>query len=460
MGTITLRDEEQRKLEILGRLEAGALSVEVAASLLGVSARQVRRQRVRYRQRGAASVVHGNRGRQAANRVAAEVQVRIVSLAGAGGKYHDLNVSHLQELLAQEEQIVIGRSTLDRLLKAAGLRSKRRATPPPHRRKRLRRPAEGMLVQIDGSSFAWLEERGAKATLLGAIDDATSKVLGLHFRPSEDQAGYLLLLRSLVQTHGLPLSIYHDRHTILRSPKQPTLEEELRGQTPMSQVQRLLAELGVESIPAYSPQAKGRIERLWGSLQERLTKELRLHGITTLEAANAFLPDFLVRYNARFARAPADPNSAWVPGTALDYDYHFAAREKRKVRADHCISYANQELQLLLDKRHASLAHKTVTVHVVPEGNLYVYHGHCRIPYRQLPPKLQAATESSAPQVVPGEGGADEGGADEGGADEGGADEANATTGGGTAPPVQAPQGTKRTTASQRAWLYNRHWPT
>ena len=124
--------------------------------------------------------------------------------------------------------------------------------------------------------------------MIGAIDDATGQVLFLLLRPTEDQVGYILLLRAIAYEYGLPMSIYHDRHTILRSPKQPTLDDELAGQPPMSQVQRMMAELGIESITAHSPQAKGRIERLWGILQDRLTKELRLAGVTTLEDANAF----------------------------------------------------------------------------------------------------------------------------------------------------------------------------
>jgi transposase len=449
MRTITLNGKQQRKVEILTRLEAGGISVGEAAMLLGISERQVRRQRVRYRERGMASVVHGNGGRTPANRTDEEVLVRIVALAGPAGKYHDLNVSHLQELLVQEEQIVIGRSTLDRLLKQAGVRQKRRPTPVTHRRKRQRRSAEGMLVQIDGSPFAWLEARGPRAVLVGAIDDATGKVLFLQFRPTEDQVGYLLLLRSLAQAYGLPMSIYHDRHTILRSPKQPTLDEQLNRQTPMSQIQRIMAELGIESIPAYSPQAKGRIERLWGTLQARLTKELRLHNIATLEAANAFLPDFIIRYNAHFAREPQDHNSAWVPlPEDLDINYYFAVRETRKVRADHCISFGRQLLQLLPGKRDPSLTNQTVTVHVVPEGDIYLYQGKRRIDHRQLPPepsaqrcamttpddqqegKAQPARQAPKRKVV--------------------------TL---TSPPAaQTPVRTATLTARQRAWLFGQRW--
>ena len=422
MRTITLNPKQQREVEILTRVEAGALDVGVASELLGVSVRQVRRLRVRFRQEGLAVGVHGNCGRPPTNRTAPAVREQILVLAGPGGKYQDLNVCHLQELLAEEEEIVIGRSTLDRLLKQAGLRQVAKRVRRVHRRCRLRRAAEGMLLQMDSSPFAWLEARGPHADLVGAIDDATGKVLFLRLRPSEDQIGYLWLLRSVAQRYGLPMSIYHDRHTILRSPKQPTLEEQLAGQAPMSQIQRVLAELGIESIAAYSPQAKGRIERLWGTLQDRLTKELRLAGISSLEAANAFLPAFIARYNARFAKAPQDPHSAWVPlPDDLDLNYYFALRETRTVRADHCISFAGRLLQLLPAPREPSLVGQRITVHVVPEGDIYLYHGQ-----RPLAHRLCVAPAPAAPQPPQ------------------------------ELLPVSQPAAPKRT-ARQRAWLFGQH---
>jgi len=340
-------------------------------------------------------VVHGNCGRRPANRTDPGLVARILDLAGPGGRYHDLNTCHLQELLAREERIEIGRSTLDRLLKQAGVRRRAKTGPPVHRRRRLRRAAEGMLLQIDASPFAWLEERGPKSSLIGAIDDATGKVLHLELRPSEDQIGYLLLLRSIAQRNGLPMSIYHDRHTILRSPKQATLEDQLAGQPPMSQIQRIMAELGIEAIPAYSPQAKGRIERLWGTLQDRLTKELRLANVTTLEQANAFLPAFIERYNARFAKAAQDPEPAWVPLPAdLDLAYYFALRETRKVGRDHCIRFAGCSWQLLPGPQEPSLVEKRISVHCVPEGDIYLYAGKRRLAFQAL---VAAATAPAQP---------------------------------------------------------------
>jgi transposase len=405
MRTITLNPKQQREVEILTRLEAGALDVSSAAQLLGVSARQVRRLRRRFRQEGMPAVIHGNCGRPPANRTDPAVVARILALAGPGGQYHDLNVCHLQQLLAEQEQITIGRATLDRLLKEAGLRTPARSGPPVHRRRRERWAAEGMLLQIDGSPFDWLEGRGPKASLLGAIDDASGKIAYLHFRPTEDQVGYLLLLRTVAQDYGLPMSIYHDRHTILRSPKQPTLEQQLAGQIPMSQIQRIMAELGIESITAHSPQAKGRIERLWGTLQDRLTKELRLSGITTLAEANAFLTGFMPRFNARFAKPPHDPAPAWVPLPAeLDLAYYFAIRETRKVGADHCIRFLGQLLQLQPSPQTPSLVHQTVSVHVVPEGDIHVYHGRHRIAHHPLAerpvPLAQPSAEAQRPATA------------------------------------------------------------
>ena len=399
--------KQQRTVEILSRLDGRRLDVRTAGEMLGVGERQVYRLQASYRREGLAAVVHGNQGRTPRNRTDPALVERIVALAGPGGKYQDLNTCHLQDLLEREEQIVIGRSTLDRLLKASGVRPKSKRGRPIHRRRRPRRLAEGMLVQIDGSPFAWLEERGPKGVLMGAVDDATGKIVSLLFRPTEDQIGYLLLLRSIAQRYGLPMSIYHDRHTILRSPKQPTVEEQLAGQAPMSQIQRVMADLGIESIPAYSPQAKGRIERLWGILQDRLTKELRLAGISTLEAADAWLPGFIEGYNRQFAKVPADPIDAWVP-LAADFDtsYHFASRQTRVVTEDHCISYQGHKLQLLPDAQTPNLANQRVAVHVVPEGDIHLYLG--KLPVRHQPvvptqaaPPAPAPTPSTAKQPKP-----------------------------------------------------------
>lgn len=257
-------------------------------------------------------------------------------MAGPTGRYHDFNVSHLAELLARDEGIKIPRSTLSRLLIAHHIRPRQSTKTKVKRMQRERKSAEGMMLQTDGSPHDWLEGRAPEMDLLGAIDDATGKVVYAHFRPSEDQIGYLLMLRNVALRYGLPHILYHDRHTILRSPKQATLEDELAGRKPQSQIQRIIEHLGITSIPALSPQAKGRIERLWQTFQDRLRKEMRLAGIDSLEQANRFLETFIPAYNQRFAKPARDPQSAWRPlPPELDLDRLFSTATERKVKVLH-----------------------------------------------------------------------------------------------------------------------------
>jgi transposase len=391
MRTLTLSTRQQRRAEVLTRLSAGQLSTPDAAQLLGVTLRQVQRLRRRFAARGLPSVVHGNTGRAPSNRTDPAIVGRLAALCGTGGKYHDFNVSHLCDLLARDEQIQLPRSTLSRLLRVAGVRA-----PPPRRAavKRMRRErksAEGMMLQIDATPFDWLEGRGPRMALSAAIDDATSRVVYASFRPTEDQAGYLLMLRSIATTYGLPRLLYHDRHTILRSPKAPTLEDELAGRRPASQFQRVTAALGITGIAALSPQAKGRIERRWRTLQDRLTKELRLASIDTLDGANLFLPAFLASYNVRFAQPARDPQRAWrALAEGADLHYHFSTSEERRVRRDHTIAWLGRTLQLVPGKDEPSLSSHSVEVRVSPEGEVAIYHEGRRVMHREVAPQAAA----------------------------------------------------------------------
>jgi hypothetical protein len=223
----------------------------------------------------------------------------------------------------------------------------------------------------------------------------------LVFRPTEDLAGYFIMLRGIATTRGLPESLYHDRHTILRSPKEPTIDDELAGIEPQSQFQRVLCELGITSIAARSPQAKGRVERLWKTLQDRLVKEMRLKGIDSMEQANAFVPGFIRRYNKRFAKQPRDPQAAWVklmPRT--DLAYYFSAKESRVVRADHTISWLGKTLEILPDSRNTCLAGKTINVHITPEAELFLYDGKKRLRHRVMQPLVQPKAVQKARVVA------------------------------------------------------------
>lgn len=381
-----MNKEQQRRAGVLARLSSGSLSKHDAEKLLGLSRRQVNRLLRSYESDGLASLVHGNTGRAPVNKTCADTLSTIVSLADEDGKYHGFNTCHLHDMLAEYEGISVGRSTLDRMLRDKGIIKPARQKPAQRRSRRDRSAKEGMLLQIDGSPHDWLCGRGPRITLIGAIDDATSEIVGGVFRPTEDQSGYLMLMRSIAESRGLPESFYHDRHTILRSPKETTLEDELADREPMSQLQRVMHELGIVSIAARSPQAKGRIERLWKTLQDRLIREMTLAGVSSIEEANAFLPEFIVRFNRRFGREPGDPESAWVelePDT--DLDYYFATSETRVVRQDHTISWYGKAYQILPDEECMLIAGKRVDVRVTPEGCMGLYMGRHRLAHKEVP---------------------------------------------------------------------------
>jgi hypothetical protein len=389
-GYITLSKKQQRRAEVLNRVLSGKITKDEAEALLELSRRQLSRVLNGYRIEGLPSLVHGNAGNVPANKTRPESVAAIVALAGDGGKYNGYNICHMHDLLADDQAITLGRSTLDRLLRENNIIGKPSPSKQVRRKRRERSSAEGMMLQIDGSLHDWLEGRGPKMTLVGAVDDATGKIVYAVLRPTEDLAGYLMMLRGIATTSGLPDSVYHDRHTILRSPKTPTIDDELAGIEPQSQFQRVLCELGITSIAAHSPQAKGRVERLWGTLQDRLVKEMRLEGIDSIEQANAFLPGYIHRYNKRFAQQPHNPHSAWVklePRT--DLAYYFSAKESRVVRADHTVSWKGKTLEILPDSRNTCLAGKRVNVHVTPEAQLLLYDGKKRLAHRVIQPNAR-----------------------------------------------------------------------
>ena len=372
---MTVTQREQRRTQVLNEVEAGRWSVAEAAQVLGLSERQVWRLRASYRAQGAVALVHGNQGRASPWRISEAVRQRVVELLR--GQYADCNDHHLVELLALREGIVLSRKSIERIRHDAGLSPVHRRRAPRHRRRRDRMPQAGMLLQIDGSPHHWLGPEQPRCTLLGAIDDATSEVVAAVFRQEEDAHGYFLLLRQIVRSHGIPLDLYRDRHGIFqRDPKVPwSLEEQLAGRPEPTQFGRALEELGILSIAARSPQAKGRIERLWNTLQDRLVAELRLAGITTLEAANAFLPAFLARHNARFAVRADDPGLAYRPlDPALDLDRVLSFRYPRVAANDNTVQLGGRVLQIPPGPMRRSYAHAHVWVHEFLDGSLGVWY--------------------------------------------------------------------------------------
>jgi transposase len=343
---ITLDQRAQQRLYVLNHVLTGELSATEAAGYLHISVRTLRRLLSRYRGEGAAALVHGNRGRVPANRLDDELRSRLIELAST--TYVGVNRAHLADLLAEREDIVVAERTLRRVLAAAGLPPVRRRRPRHHHRRRERMSQAGMLLQVDGSKHDWLEGRGPWLTLVGGIDDATGRVTGATFREQEDTVGYLETLTQTARRHGLPLGLYSDRHGIFwRGRTLPTLAEQFAGRGSTTQLGQALEAAAIAWVAARSPEAKGRVERLWGTAQDRLRIELRLAGATTLEEANAVLPGWIERHNARFAVRAADPEPAWrpVPG-GLGPEELFCFRHRRKVARDGTFTLDGQSLML------------------------------------------------------------------------------------------------------------------
>jgi transposase len=374
--SITMSSREQRRAWVLSKLMAGELEPAEAARLLGLSGRSIRRLRTRMAQEGPSGLVHGNRGRASSRRIPDETRARVLELAKAA--YHDVNDTHLSELLAEREDITLSRVSVRRLLRDAGRAPQRRRRAPSHRRRRERAPREGLLLQTDGSQHDWLGDRGPRLTLVGYIDDATGRVTGATFRDQEDSAGYLEALRATLRRYGVPGAIYHDRAGIFEpAEKTPlTLEEQLIDARIPTQLGRTFAELGIGSIAARSPQAKGRVERLWGTLQDRLVSELRIAEVEDRDGANTFLARYLSRHDRRFMVPPSDPEPAWrkLPkGSPVDRVCCFKYR--RSVARDGTVRAGATTLQLPPKENGRSRAGQKVELHVRLDGRMVVWDG-------------------------------------------------------------------------------------
>ena len=354
---------------LLKALVAGRVTNGQAAQALRLSVRQVQRLKRRYRAGGVGALQHGNRGQPSPRRLAAAVRSRVQHLMTT--VYQGFNDTHLTEKLREVERLAIGRESVRRLRRALGLPAQRTRRAPQARRRRTPEAARGSLVQIDGSPFAWLEDRGPACTLLGAVDDATTDILALQFRPAEDLHGYLTLFRELFTAHGIPLAVYGDRLSVLvRNDPHWSLEEQLAGRQQPTHVGHVLAELGVGYIAAHSPQAKGRIERLWATLQDRLVSELRLRGIATVAAAQAYLPEFIAAFNRRFGKPPREPVAVWRR-PPRDLPVRLACCYSRVVARDNTVSLGARWVQLRGGRSYAGVR---VEVRELLDGRLVVVH--------------------------------------------------------------------------------------
>jgi transposase len=367
---LTMR--EKTRIEAVRAVMDGRLSVAEAAHVLNLSERQVYRALAAAREQGLDGLVHGNRGRAPWNKSDEALWARVLRLAR--DRYADINDQHLCELLEREHSIRLHPEALRRHLRAAGIAPKRKRRARKFRQRRERRAAAGMLLQVDASRHDWLEGRGPHLTLVGAKDDATGEVWA-QFGEAESCWAYLSLMRTICLSTGVPLALYSDRHTIFHSPREPTVIEQLANQRPLTQFGRAMEELGVSTIKAYSPQAKGRSERQWGVFQARLVVELRLAGAHTLREANRVLAGFLPGYNRRFTVPPREQAAVWRKSPpAHQLDRILCLKEQRVVGRDHVVSFDGLALQLASERKYYSLARQRVEVLQLRDGSVEVHH--------------------------------------------------------------------------------------
>jgi transposase len=395
METFTMSRKEMPRAGLVQAALAGKITNQEGARALGVTVRQFKRLKARVRREGVRGLVHRRRGQPSPRRLPAALRAQVVTLMTT--TYTGFNDVHLTEKLQQQHGLPVSRATVRRVRRALGRPPQRPRRAPQHRSRRPRAPALGQLVQLDASPFAWFEDRGPTATLHGLIDDATSIPLALWFRPTEDLHGYTTVLGQTCRQYGVPVTLYGDRHSLFRrNDRVWTLAEELRGQQDPTHFGRMLQDLGIGFIAARSPQAKGRIERLWGTLQDRLVSELRLRALHTLEQANAFLPEFLPAFIRRFARPPASPTTAWR-SAPRDLDRCLSCRYSRVVARDNTVRLGARGLQIPPGPRRRSYAGCRVELRELLDGRLVVLYQDRLLATQPAPAPDFVLTPRSAP---------------------------------------------------------------
>jgi hypothetical protein len=376
MGWVLMSERDVQRIEVLTEVLAGRRTVASAALLLAITARQVGRLLIRYREDGGTGLIHKGRGRSSNHQVSAGVREYALELVRT--RYADFGPTLAIEMLLDKHGIKVGRETLRTWMVKAGMwlsRKQRRSFHQP----RLRRESYGELVQIDGSDHRWFEDRGEGCTLLVFIDDATSRLMQLRFVPSESTDSYFEALGTYLASHGCPVAFYSDKHSVFKVNK-----PDAKGGSGMTQFGRALAELNIEIICANSSQAKGRVERANRTLQDRLVKELRLENVCDMDAGNAFLPEFLVRYNKHFAVQPFKPEdlhrSLNVAGSRLNEI--LCHREQRHVSQQLSIAYDRKQIILERSDLADDLGGKYVDLYHFPDGRLEVRWKGVSLPYR------------------------------------------------------------------------------
>ena len=380
--------KELKRLKVVQEAIDRHITQKAAASIMGLSERQGRRLVRAVREEGDRGVIHKARGRPSNRRTPERTREKALRLCEK--KYRDFGPTLASEKLQELDGIELSDETLRKWLLEAGL-WKRRRKGAAHRQWRPRKECFGEMVQMDGSHHDWLEGRGPELVLMGYIDDATNNVHG-RFYDYEGTMPAMDSFKRYVRKYGLPISVYLDRHSTYKSQRKLTPEEELAGmEEPLSQFERALEELGVEVIHADSPQAKGRVERLFGVLQDRLVKEMRLRGVRTKDEANGFLKEYLPRHNRKFRVSAANKTDVHVKlPRHFDLDKYLCIKTVRTVRNDNTIAHNGKLYQLEEDA-----GAKKVTVEERLNGSLHITSDGTSLKYRELTerPKKEAAAK-------------------------------------------------------------------
>lgn len=374
-GEIKVSQRELHRLHVVRLTLEGRESVGKGAELLGISVRQMKRLRRKMTERGAEGLLHGNRGKAAWNKTSSEMLKKVIALVR--GRYQGLNDTHLTEKLREKEELKVSRATVRRALRQAGVAAVRKRGVKRHYKRRERKAQEGSLLLWDGSPHHWFGDQCGEWSLMAAVDDATGKFLYGVFAQQEDAQSYLILLRQIIVENGIPSALYMDRHGIFRrNDDHWTLEEQLAGQQTPTQVTQALLALGIEPIFALSPQAKGRVERLFNTLQDRLVQELRLARIKDPQHATLFLNGpFKTDFNSRFAKPARESQKAWRPlPKALDVDRICSFRYEATVGNDNAVRLSGMILDIPAGPRRRGYAKARVELRQLLDGRWRVYY--------------------------------------------------------------------------------------
>jgi len=355
---IAMSRKELNRLPILHKVMDNRLTQIEAAEMLELSTRQIRRIIRKIGNEGDEAIIHGNRGNPSPGKTSQSIEKNIVSLLKK--KYYDFGPTFAAEKLFELEKIKISKEKLRQIMIGYSIKYPKRKEPGTVHQWRERKQHTGEMIQMDGSNHDWLEGRGPKMVLMGYIDDASSKIFG-RFYNYEGTFPAMDSFKRYISEYGLPFSFYVDRHSTYKTNRQPTIEEDLKAEFPKTQLGRLLGELGVKVIYARSPQAKGRIERAFETLQDRLTKEMRLAGISTMEQANEFLKKYLPKHNASFAVEPAKATDMHRSVSKhLNLEEIFCTKEFRSITGGYTIQWRNRIF--LIKNPSITMKHQRVCV--------------------------------------------------------------------------------------------------